>query len=145
MILDMSNSAFSVQQSAFRPGQRFQQTRTLTLADFATFARLSGDDNPIHVDPDFAAQTRFGRPVAHGMMLYGLICGLLNQVLPDAVQLSQQMMFPAPTFADQPITIQAELAEYLADGEWRILTQIFQGEYVTCRGECIVRLLEAIQ
>jgi len=54
----------------------------LTQRDFDRFAELSGDDNPIHVDPAFAARTRFQKPVAQGMLLYGLICRAIGLLLP---------------------------------------------------------------
>ena len=44
--------------------------RTLTQQDFDLFAKLSGDSNPIHVDPEFSARTRFGKTVSHGMLLF---------------------------------------------------------------------------
>ena len=40
-----------------------------TQEEFDLFARISGDDNPIHVDPEFSARTRFGRTVSHGMLI----------------------------------------------------------------------------
>ena len=56
--------------------------RTFSQSDFDRFAALSGDDNPIHVDPEFAARSKFGRTVAHGMFLYGNVCRLLGTPLP---------------------------------------------------------------
>ena len=56
-------------------------TRVLTQGDFDRFAALSRDDNPIHCDPVFARGTHFGATVAHGMFLYGLICGALSRQL----------------------------------------------------------------
>lgn len=50
-------------------GQTESLRRVFTQTDFIRFAALSGDDNPIHVDPDFSAQTKFGQAVAHGMFL----------------------------------------------------------------------------
>ncbi len=50
--------------------------------DFDRFAALTGDDNPIHVDPEFSARTRFGKIVAHGMLLYGMICRVLSTQFP---------------------------------------------------------------
>lgn len=83
--------------------------RTLTQADFDAFARLSGDDNPIHLNADFAAKSRFGRPVAHGAMLLSILRGLAAQVAPGARLVSQNAMFPAPTFADEPLQFSASI------------------------------------
>lgn len=85
--------------------------RTFTEEDFDRFAALSGDDNPIHVDPDFAARTRFGRTVAHGMLLYSTLCAGLGTHFPGpgTVQLEQEMMFNTPTFVGEQITIHYEV------------------------------------
>jgi len=77
--------------------------RTLTQADFDAFAQLSGDDNPIHVDPDFSRRSRFGRTVAHGMLLSTILSGLLGRLAPGCRQVSQKLMFPAPTYAGEPM------------------------------------------
>lgn len=83
--------------------------RTLTQADFDLFARLSGDDNPIHVDPGFSARTRFGRTVAHGLLLCTILHGLAGRLLPGAVLLAQDIRFPAPTYAGEPMRFSAAL------------------------------------
>ncbi|MQP64576.1 hydratase [Niveispirillum sp. SYP-B3756] len=83
--------------------------RTLTQADFDLFARLSGDDNPIHVDPGFSARTRFGRTVAHGLLLCTILRGLAGRLLPGAVLLGQDIRFPAPTYAGEPMRFSATL------------------------------------
>lgn len=83
--------------------------RTLTQADFDAFARLSGDDNPIHVDPDFSAQTRFGRTVSHGMLLFTILRGLAERLVPGARLASQSIMFPAPTFAGEAMRFSARI------------------------------------
>lgn len=86
-------------------GQEAVYTHTFTQAEFDRFAALSGDDNPIHVDPAFSAGTRFGRTVSHGMLLYSHICRGLGQLLPGpgTVQVEQELMFPAPTFVGDEI------------------------------------------
>lgn len=81
--------------------------RILTQADFDAFANLSGDDNPIHVDPEFSAKTRFGRTVSHGMLLSTVLRGLLDELVPGSTQVSQKLMFPAPTFSDEPLRFSA--------------------------------------
>ena len=117
------------------------ETKTFTQADFDEFARLSGDDNPIHVDPAFAARTGFGRTVAHGMLLYGTICGLLSRHFPGAVQLEQNLMFPAPTYTDEPMEIRAEIIVVdMAAGQVRLKTTLTNPDgQLTCDGETLLK------
>lgn len=90
-------------------GQSVVVERTLTQRDFDVFAELSGDNNPIHVDPAFSARTGFKRTVAHGMLLYTVLRGLVDRIAPGARQASQSLMFPAPAFADEPIRFEVWL------------------------------------
>lgn len=88
----------------------FADTRTLTQADFDAFARISGDDNPIHVDPDFAARSRFGRTVAHGMLLYSVLWSLMQRHFPGTRQTRQTLMFPNPAFAGEALVFEGRLS-----------------------------------
>ncbi len=92
-------------------GDQYTISRTLTQEEFNRFAALSGDDNPIHVDPQFSARTRFGRTVAHGMFLYSLVCGALAQFLPGAVHLRQNLMFPNPSYVGETVTVTLRVAD----------------------------------
>lgn len=78
---------------------------TPTQAEFDLFAELSGDDNPIHVDPDFSARTRFGRTVSHGMLIYSRVWALVRSRWPDAAHAGQTLMFPNPAFAGEALVI----------------------------------------
>ena len=53
--------------------------RTITDADLANFAGISGDFNPIHVNEDYAAQTFFKRRIAHGLLILSIASGLFTQ------------------------------------------------------------------
>lgn len=86
-------------------------------AEFDQFARLSGDDNPIHVDTGFARQTRFGRTVAHGLLLCTRLRGLVDQLLPGGRLLEQSVMFNAPTFAEEKMRFSAKEIERVTKGE----------------------------
>lgn len=117
-----------------------QEVKTFTQAEFNAFARLSGDDNPIHVDPDFSARTRFGRTVAHGMLLYSVICGVISRHFPGATQLSQQLKFPAPTYANEPMTIKVQILAQEAE-QVRLLTEMRNPEgMTTVTGETVILL-----
>lgn len=91
-------------------------TRTLTQQDFDRFAELSGDDNPIHVDPGFAENTRFGATVAHGLFLCSILRELASDLVPGGRQISQAAMFPAPTYAGRAIHFRAEIQSRTEDG-----------------------------
>ncbi len=64
----------------FAVGERIvTAARTVTEADVVAFAGLSGDYNPIHTDAEFAAQTPFGRRIAHGLLVTSIASGLAMQ------------------------------------------------------------------
>ncbi|MEK9967779.1 MAG: MaoC/PaaZ C-terminal domain-containing protein [Ferrovibrio sp.] len=96
---------------------------TLTQQDFNAFATVSGDNNPIHVDPDFSARTRFGRTVSHGMLLYTVLWGMVQKHYPGARQVSQTLMFPNPSYAGEAHRFSlTEIAA--ADGRHTLATQV---------------------
>ena len=69
------------------------------------FARVSGDDNPIHVNPHLSARTAFGRTVAHGMLIYTKLWGMVCAARPGACATRQSMMFPIPAFAGEDVRL----------------------------------------
>jgi acyl dehydratase len=81
--------------------------RVFGQGDFDAFAALSGDDNPIHVDPAFAARSKFGRTVSHGVLLVAVLTGLVERLRPGAVIAGQDVRFPAPTFTDEEMAFEA--------------------------------------
>lgn len=65
----------------FEVGQEFTTaSRTITESDVVTFAGLSGDFNPIHIDKEFAQNTPLEGRVAHGMLVESIATGLGNQL-----------------------------------------------------------------
>ena len=118
-------------------GQVFTSSKVFSQADLDKFAVLSGDDNPIHVDPDFAAGSRFGSTVAHGMLLYGVICGSINEKFPGSVQLDQRMIFMAPTYTREEVAIRCEVVEVLPKTRQFTLAVLMtsMGGEVVCDGE----------
>lgn len=91
-------------------GTAHEEVISFSQEDFDAFARLSGDDNPIHVDPEFAGRTHFGRTVAHGMMLFGALSAAASRWLEEPLTIHiQDLMFPAPTFAGTEHRIRLEV------------------------------------
>ena len=104
-------------------------------SDFDRFAVVSGDDNPIHVDPDFSARTRFGRTVSHGMLLYSRVWALVKRHWPDAGHAGQTLMFPNPSYADEALLL--KVAPIVDDPD-RITVSVTREAdgAVTLQGEC---------
>ncbi|HEX2581018.1 MAG TPA: MaoC/PaaZ C-terminal domain-containing protein [Dongiaceae bacterium] len=81
--------------------------RTLTQNDIALFAVMSGDVNPAHVDPEFAASDIFHGIVAHGMWGGALISTVLGTQLPGpgTIYLDQSLHFHKPVLVGDRITV----------------------------------------
>ena len=92
-------------------GQRATRSLTLTDEHVRTYAALTGDYNPLHFDPEFAARTRFGRLVVQGGLTTGLLHALVAMDLPGpgSVFLSQNWKFTAPVFIGDTITAEVEV------------------------------------
>ncbi|MBP8947313.1 MAG: MaoC family dehydratase N-terminal domain-containing protein [Candidatus Promineofilum sp.] len=122
-------------------GETVTRSLSFTQAQFDRFAALSGDDNPIHVDPAFAARTRFGRTVAHGMFLYANVRRALGEIAPGASQAEQSLLFPAPTYTDEPLRLRLTVAEVTGDGRIRVATELLKsdGRY-GCQGEAVLQM-----
>ena len=89
-----------------RIGDTASLTRTLTRTDVKTFAVLSGDLNPTHVDDDYARKYEGGRLIAHSMWGGALLSSVLGNELPGpgTQYLSQELHFEKPLMAGDTIT-----------------------------------------
>jgi 3-hydroxybutyryl-CoA dehydratase len=101
----------------FGPGERFEgAANDLTEESFRHFAEMTGDAHPIHYDAAYAAKTRFGRPLAHGLLLMGMTAlgaTPLSDRLTDAMVafLDQGCRFLKPAFVGDTVTSAFEVAE----------------------------------
>ncbi|MCU0513396.1 MAG: MaoC family dehydratase [Anaerolineae bacterium] len=93
------------------------RTRTLTDEAVRLFAQASGDTNSLHLDEAYAAQTPFGRRIAHGLLTVSVISAILGNDLPGpgTIYLGQEVKFKAPVFVGDTITATVELIKYRED------------------------------
>ena len=101
----------------FSIGQKASFSKQITEKDVATFAEISGDKNPDHLDENYAKQTRFGKRIAHGTLSMGLISAVLGNKLPGhgTVYMSQMIKFTKPVYFDDTITANVEITAIRAD------------------------------
>ena len=118
--------------------------RSFTQEEFDRFAGLTGDNNPIHIDPEFSARTHFGQTVAHGMLLYSTICRVLSTQYPGpgVLQINQEMMFQNPTYTDTEVTVKFEVIDVKLDeqrAEIRTVISLPDGK-PACNGSTMIHL-----
>ena len=107
-------------------GDRASLTRTASTQDIALFAAVSGDMNPAHMDPHFAASDRFGHVVVHGMWTAALVSAVLGTRLPGpgTIYLGQELHFRRPVQPGDEVTATVEVVDKnAAKGEVRLATQ----------------------
>lgn len=99
-------------------GMRETLMKTVMDTDVVGFAQLSGDQNPIHLCDDWAAGTRFGQRIAHGLYTASLISAVLGTRLPGsgAVYRSQTLNFHAPVKIGDVVTVIVEVIELVPEG-----------------------------
>ena len=123
-------------------GDSAEITKTITDSDIQTFADVTGDHNPIHVDDAFAKTTRFGRRIAHGMLTASLISSVLANKLPGegSIYLGQTLQFVAPVFPGDEITARVTVKEIREDKPILKLETIClnQRNEIVIRGEATV-------
>jgi len=122
-------------------GMRETLMKTVMETDIVGFANVSGDDNPIHLCDTYAAGTRFGQRIAHGLYTASLISAVLGTRLPGAgaVYRSQTLNFHAPVKIGDVISIIVEVSELVREGrKVKLHCEALVDHHLVLDGEAIV-------
>lgn len=94
-------------------GQSAELTAEVTGSTIQAFAEVSGDNNPVHLDEDYAAKTQFGGRIAHGMLSGAYISAVIGTRLPGpgAIYVSQSMRFRRPVKIGDKVVARATVTE----------------------------------
>ena len=126
-------------------GDKFSTDRLVTDELIRQFAEVSGDYNPIHLDEDAAAKTRFGRRIAHGMLSGAFISAVLGFELTERriVYLSQTLKFTSPVFIGDTVTTTATVTKIREDKPIVTLETVCtnQNGEMLVTGEAVVMIL----
>lgn len=122
-------------------GQVVEKRHVVTDADIHTFARLTGDYSPLHVDEGFAKRSRFGKRLAHGLLTSSFITGIIGMDLParNGIYLGQTLSFRKPVFIDDEVVVRATVTAI--DNEKsriRLATVCFARGEVAVDGEALI-------
>jgi 3-hydroxybutyryl-CoA dehydratase len=124
-----------------RLGMRETLLKTVMDTDVVGFARISGDDNPIHLCDTYAAGSRFGERIAHGLYTASLISAVLGTRLPGpgAVYRSQTLNFHAPVRIGEVVSVTVEVVELMPQGrKVRLACEASVDGRVVLDGEALV-------
>ncbi|TQC43949.1 dehydratase [Rhodococcus sp. WS4] len=118
----------------FEVGDTFTTpSRTVGLAEVATFAGLSGDYNPIHTDAEFAAKSQFGERIAHGVLGMSVLTGLVTRLgVFEAGTIAllgiEEWRFKGPVFDGDTIHVEVliEDKKITSDGKRGVLRRRYQ-------------------
>ena len=118
-------------------GDSASLTRKVTDDDIRGFAEVTGDHNPIHLDDGYAATTRFGRRIAHGMFGASLMSAVIGNELPGtgSIYLNQTLKFLAPVYLGDTVTARVTVTGIREDKPIVTLETVC----VNQRGETIIK------
>lgn len=112
--------------------------------DVADFARLSGDYNPLHMNAEYAARTKFGQRIVHGAFLEALGSKLIGMYLPGkrCLFLSQNSQFKNPAFIDDAVEVFGEVKNKSESTKIiDIAVEARRGQEILMLGECKVQII----
>ena len=117
----------NIPYDALEIGQQASFEKAVEERDIQLFAAVSGDNNPVHLDAAFAAETMFKERIAHGMFSGALISAAIACRLPGpgTIYLGQQLKFTRPVKLGDTLTVKLEVLEKLPKGRVRLATQVF--------------------
>ncbi|MBO8140276.1 MAG: MaoC family dehydratase [Thermosipho sp. (in: Bacteria)] len=104
--------------------QTYEVKRKITAHMVETFAEITGDKNPVHLDEEYASKTIFKKRIAHGILSVGLISAVLGMEFPGpgTIYMKQNTKFLKPIYLDEEITITITVKEKIDEKSRLVLT-----------------------
>jgi len=122
-------------------GQSVSLLKKITEKDIMVFSTLTGDNNPVHVNDDFAKKTIFKKRIAHGFLSASLISTVIATKLPGpgSIYLSQNLKFLAPVFIDDEVVTKVTIKTIdLLKKRVLLITESFISKKKIITGEALV-------
>ncbi len=122
-------------------GMSARYARTVTEADLVLFAGISGDSNPVHMDASYAAKTRFGGRIVHGMLSASFLSTVIGSRLPGpgTIYLKQNLNFRAPVRIGDTVVASVTIADIMREKARIVLQTVCRvGETVVIDGDALV-------
>lgn len=122
-------------------GMRAEIERTVTSEYVDSFAEVSGDKNPLHLDEDYARETMFKGRIAHGMLSASFISTIFGTMMPGrgSIYLQQNLKFTAPVRLGETVRAVVEVQEVVPEKKRvNFTTQCFVGDTMVIDGSATI-------
>jgi CBS domain-containing protein/acyl dehydratase len=120
-------------------GDTIRFSKTLSEGDVEAFAEASGDTNRLHLEAEYAAETRFGERITHGTLVAGTISAALARLPGLTVYLSQEVSYLGPVAIGDSVTAECRVVEQLEENQFRLTTTVTRADGETViDGEAVV-------
>lgn len=127
----------------FYINQERRIVKSIKLTDIQAFAKVSGDQNPIHIDDEYAKKSIFGKKIAHGMLSASYISAVIGNDFPGigTIYLKQNLQFLKPVFIGDDVEILVRIKELQQKGRALLQTDVVnQNGELVIMGEALVKL-----
>lgn len=131
----------------YQIGENTEVSKTISETDVYLFAGISGDFNPVHVNRVCAEESRFGKQIAHGILVGSLLSNALGMKLPGpgTIYMEQSMKFLNPVYIGDTVTARVEISEIINETKniLKLRTRIFnQNKDMVLDGYAVVKAPE---
>ncbi|MDA3861543.1 MAG: MaoC family dehydratase [Melioribacteraceae bacterium] len=130
-----------IKKSTLKIGDTASIKNVISSKMIDDFAIISNDNNPIHLDEEYASKTIFKKRIAHGLLVSSFISATIGQSLPGfgSIYLSQSLKFLAPVFINDEITTLIEVLAFPRVGRVLLKTECLnQDNKIVIKGEALV-------
>ena len=104
-------------------------THTFDQNSVNTFSQICGDNNPIHLNEEYAKKTMFGKPIIHGMLASSLFSTIFGRTIHSSVYINQTLTFRAPIYVNTPVNAQIEIIK---------IDKKSRGYFIKCTTKCYI-------
>jgi len=135
---DWQFESYGEDEAAIDVGDVVAFEKVLSADDVDAFAEASGDTNRVHLDEGYAEGSRFGRRIAHGTLVCGLISAALARLPGLIIYLSQSVTYLGPVDVGATVRAECEVVESLGDDRYRLSTTVITDDEAVVDGEATV-------
>lgn len=146
VVLRASKGGVFMNYNVIKIGDKAKVVKAFTKEDVQSFAELSTDKNPVHLDEEYAKNTIFKRNIVHGILVSSLISSVLGTKLPGegSIYMSQELKFLKPVYIGDECTAEVEVLSKRDDKQILVLKTTVttnNGETEVITGEAVLKKL----